>query len=227
MYQVYALKCGERDTTACEFFYREPSHERITLHYFVWLILGGPHPVLVDTGFDEEDAAARGLRGYVSPAAMVGRARRAGGRDPAGPGDAPPLGPLGRLPAIPGAEFWVQRDEVAFWTGPIARYDAYKMSAKVPALRRARTAQLREPRPHRRGDPRSAAGTPCPPARRAHRGPPDRLGGDRQGARRAHVRRLALLPERRAIPAGPDHHEPAGDARRLRDDPGPGRLSAT
>ena len=42
MYQVYALKCGERDTTACEFFYREPSHERIRLHFFVWLILGGP-----------------------------------------------------------------------------------------------------------------------------------------------------------------------------------------
>ena len=42
MYQVYALKCGERDTTACEFFFREPSHERITLDYFVWLILGGP-----------------------------------------------------------------------------------------------------------------------------------------------------------------------------------------
>ena len=73
MYQIYALKCGERDTTACEFFYREPSHERITLHFFVWLILGGPHPVLVDTGFTEEDATARGLRGYVSPAAMVGR----------------------------------------------------------------------------------------------------------------------------------------------------------
>src|SRR5262249_4549956 len=39
VYQVYALKCGERDTTACEFFYREPSHERITLDFFVWLIL--------------------------------------------------------------------------------------------------------------------------------------------------------------------------------------------
>ena len=73
MYQVYALKCGERDTTACEFFYREPSHERITLHFFVWLILGGPHPVLVDTGFGEDDAVARGLRGYVSPATMLGR----------------------------------------------------------------------------------------------------------------------------------------------------------
>ena len=50
MYEVYALKYGERDTTTCQFFYRESSHAPLTLDYFVWLILGGPHPVLVDTG---------------------------------------------------------------------------------------------------------------------------------------------------------------------------------
>src|SRR5437870_489995 len=55
MYEVYALKYGERDTTACQFFYREASHESITLHYYVWLILGGPHPILVDTGFLDGD----------------------------------------------------------------------------------------------------------------------------------------------------------------------------
>src|SRR5437773_2015760 len=55
MYQIYALKYAERDTTACQFFFREHSHDPITLHYFVWLILGGPHPVLVDTGFMEDD----------------------------------------------------------------------------------------------------------------------------------------------------------------------------
>ncbi|MGH7359049.1 MAG: N-acyl homoserine lactonase family protein [Candidatus Rokuibacteriota bacterium] len=134
MYQVYALKCGERDTTACEFFYREPSHERITLHYFVWLILGGPHPVLVDTGFGEEEAAARGLRGYVSPAVMVGRL---GVR-----ADEIPMALVTHLHwdhwaghgHFPGAEFWIQRDEVAFWTGAVARYEAYRMSANVPAL---------------------------------------------------------------------------------------------
>ena len=134
MYQVYALKCGERDTTACEFFYREPSHERITLHYFVWLIVGGPHPVLVDTGFGEEDAAARGLRRYVSPADMVARL---GVR-----ADEIPLALVTHLHwdhwagfrHFPAAEFWIQRDEVAFWTGPVARYDAYKMSANASAL---------------------------------------------------------------------------------------------
>ena len=78
MYEVLALKYGERDTTKCQFFYRESSHDKLTLDYFVWLILGGPQPLLVDTGFRDDDARARGIRNYVSPAAMVERARGQG-----------------------------------------------------------------------------------------------------------------------------------------------------
>jgi hypothetical protein len=32
MYEVYALKYSERDTTKCQFFYRESSHVKLTLH---------------------------------------------------------------------------------------------------------------------------------------------------------------------------------------------------
>ncbi|MEK7701102.1 MAG: N-acyl homoserine lactonase family protein [candidate division NC10 bacterium] len=134
MYEVYALKYAERDTTACQFFYREASHAPLTLHYYVWLILGGPHPILVDTGFLEDDARERGIRNYVSPAAMV---ERAGVK----PGDVP-LALITHLhydhwaghSLFPGAEFWIQRDEVAFWTGPFGRYQAFRKSANVGAL---------------------------------------------------------------------------------------------
>src|SRR3989304_4651333 len=80
MYEVYALKYSERDTTKCQFFYREASHDKLTLHYFVWLILGGPQPVLVDTGFLDDEAKSRGMRNYVTPASMVGRAGGSEGR---------------------------------------------------------------------------------------------------------------------------------------------------
>ena len=30
VYEVYALKYGERDTTKCQFFYREGSHDKLT-----------------------------------------------------------------------------------------------------------------------------------------------------------------------------------------------------
>ena len=134
MYQVYALKYGERDTTACQFFYREHSHEPITLHYFVWLITGGPHPVLVDTGFREDDAQARSIRNYVSPAEVV---ERAGVK-----ADAVPLCLISHLhydhwaghTLFPKAEFWIQRDEIAFWTGRHGGTPAFRQSANVPAL---------------------------------------------------------------------------------------------
>ena len=134
MYEVYALKYGERDTAACNFFYRETSHDTVTLHYFVWLILGGPEPILVDTGFLEDDARKRGIRNYVSPAAVV---ERAGVK----PGDIK-TSLITHLhydhwaghSLFPSAEFWLQRDEVAFWTGPFARYDAFNQSSNVDAL---------------------------------------------------------------------------------------------
>lgn len=134
MYEVYALKYAERDTPACQFFYRDASHEPVTLHYFVWLITGGPRPVLVDVGFCEDDATQRHIRNYVRPSAMVERA-----------GVKPSEIPLvivthlhydhwAGFSLFPSAEFWVQREEVAFWTGPYARYEAFRGSANTPAL---------------------------------------------------------------------------------------------
>lgn len=136
MYEVYALKYAERDTTKCQFFYREASHDRLTLHYYVWLILGGPHPVLVDTGCLDDDARERGMRGYVSPAAVV---ERAGVK----PADVP-VALITHLhydhwaghSLFPGAEYWIQRDEVAFWTGPHGRSPAFRGSANAGALAR-------------------------------------------------------------------------------------------
>jgi glyoxylase-like metal-dependent hydrolase (beta-lactamase superfamily II) len=133
-YLVYALKYGARDTTACQFFYREASHDPLTLDFFVWLILGGPHPVLVDAGIREADARERGIRDYVSPAEMV---RRVGVRP-----EEIPLALVSHLHwdhwaghgLFPAAEFWIQREEVAFWTGPIARHQVYKQLAHPAAF---------------------------------------------------------------------------------------------
>ena len=134
MYEVYALKYAERDTTKCQFFYRESSHETLTLHYFVWLILGGPYPILVDTGFLADEARARQIRNYVTPAEMVQHA----GFKP----DQIPVALITHLhydhwaghSLFPKAEYWIQHDEVAFWTGPFGSTPAFRGSANVEAL---------------------------------------------------------------------------------------------
>ena len=35
---------------------------------------------------------------------------------------------------FPASEFWIQKDEVAFWTGPFGRYEAFSASQNVGAL---------------------------------------------------------------------------------------------
>src|SRR2546422_268758 len=136
MYEVFALKYGERDTTKCQFFYRESSHEKLTLDYFVWLILGGPQPLLVDTGFLDDDARARGIRNYVSPAVMVERAGIKASDIPISLITHLHYDHWAGHSLFPNAEFWIQGEEVAFWTGPFGRTPAFRGSANVDALAR-------------------------------------------------------------------------------------------
>ena len=72
-YQIYALKYAERDTKQCTFFFREPSQDTLTLHFYLWVILGGPYPIVLDTGFSAADAQRREARKWVSPADMLAR----------------------------------------------------------------------------------------------------------------------------------------------------------
>ncbi len=134
MYEVYALKYGERDTTKCQFFHREASHDTLTLHYFVWLILGGPHPILVDTGFREDDARARGIRNYVSPAAVVERAGVKAGDVPMALITHLHYDHWAGHSLFPNARFWIQDEEIAFWMGPWGSAPAFRQSMNVGAL---------------------------------------------------------------------------------------------
>jgi len=72
VYEVYALTLAEGSTPACQFLYREPSHDPITLHSTAGCSWWASS-ILVDTGFREEDARARGLQHYVQPAAALER----------------------------------------------------------------------------------------------------------------------------------------------------------
>lgn len=133
-YQVFALKYAERETKECQFFFREPSEDRLTLHFYVWVILGGPHPIVVDTGFSEAAGKRREMRNWVSPAEMV---RRVG----VNAAEAPEV-LISHLHwdhwdgyrFFPGARFWIQREEAAFWTGLAGQYQNYHQFAEVESL---------------------------------------------------------------------------------------------
>jgi glyoxylase-like metal-dependent hydrolase (beta-lactamase superfamily II) len=125
-YEVYALKYAEKDVEACQFFYRDTSREKITLYYYFWCILGGSFPIVVDTGFSHEDAQVREVSKYISPTSLLSKI----GVDAL----EVPLVIIthlhwdhwGGYSLFPRATFWVQREEVSFFTGPIARFEVYQ-----------------------------------------------------------------------------------------------------
>jgi glyoxylase-like metal-dependent hydrolase (beta-lactamase superfamily II) len=133
-YQVYALKYGERDTRQCQFFFREPSDETLTLHFYLWAILGGPHPVVLDTGFTAEDAARRDIRNWVSPAEMLARVGVKAAEVPVALISHLHWDHWDGYRFFPGAQFWIQREEVAFWTGFAGNYATYRQFAEGEAL---------------------------------------------------------------------------------------------
>jgi glyoxylase-like metal-dependent hydrolase (beta-lactamase superfamily II) len=133
-YQIYALKYAERDTKQCTFFFREPSQDTLTLHFYLWVILGGLYPIVLDTGFSAADAQRREARRWVSPADMLARVGVKAAEVP--------LALISHLhwdhwdgyQFFPGARFWVQREEMEFWTGFGGQHAHYRFFAEAEPL---------------------------------------------------------------------------------------------
>jgi glyoxylase-like metal-dependent hydrolase (beta-lactamase superfamily II) len=134
MHQVYALHVGSKRTTRSQFLYREPSDGPLVISFYVWVVLGGPEPIVYDVAFDAEHASARGLYEYNDRAAML----KALGIDP----DAVKTVVMSHLHwdhwsghgLFPNATFLVQRSEAAFWTGRATRHALIMESADRKAL---------------------------------------------------------------------------------------------
>jgi glyoxylase-like metal-dependent hydrolase (beta-lactamase superfamily II) len=133
-YQVYALRYAERDTKECQFFFREPSQATLTLHFYLWVILGGPHPLVVDTGFTAADAQRREARNWVSPTEMLARVGVKAAEVPLTLVSHLHWDHWGGYGFFPGSQFWVQRDEAAFWTGFGGQYEVYRHFAIAESL---------------------------------------------------------------------------------------------
>ena len=180
--------------------------------------------MLVDTGFQEDDAQSRGIRNYVRPSEMVERAGVKVADIPVALISHLHYDHWAGHRLFPASEFWIQGDEIAFWTGRYGRYDAFSQSQNVGALANLTTLNYAKRIRVIEGEHEVLPGI------RVHR-----VGGHTAGLQIVTVetargrvvldlRRLALLPQRGALPAGADHHEPARDAGRVRHHPRAGRV---
>jgi glyoxylase-like metal-dependent hydrolase (beta-lactamase superfamily II) len=95
----------------------DPHNDAADLDYFVWLIRGAGHSILVDTGFNEVAARERGRTLMINPADMLARFG-------VPPGDIRDVivthlhyDHAGNLDRFPNARFHLQDREMAFATG--------------------------------------------------------------------------------------------------------------
>jgi glyoxylase-like metal-dependent hydrolase (beta-lactamase superfamily II) len=133
-YQIYALKYAERDTKQCMFFFREPSQDTLTLHFYLWVILGGPYPIVLDTGFSAADAQRREARRWVSPTEMLARVGVKAAEVPVALISHLHWDHWDGYQFFPGARFWVQREEMEFWTGFGGQHAHYRLFAEAEPL---------------------------------------------------------------------------------------------
>jgi glyoxylase-like metal-dependent hydrolase (beta-lactamase superfamily II) len=134
-YRIYAVRYGHRDSVpAWEAFHKEHAAPPYGMDYFVWAITNGQRTVVVDTGFSAEEGIRRGrtfLRSPVDGLAQIGI--------DAGHVEHVVLSHfhydhIGGTALFPRATFWVQEEEMRFYTGRNATRPAFRGSIYLPDI---------------------------------------------------------------------------------------------
>jgi glyoxylase-like metal-dependent hydrolase (beta-lactamase superfamily II) len=97
----------------------------------------------VDTGCTEPDARLKELRAFVSPAEMLARVRVSAAEVPVTLVSHLHWDHWGGYPYFPGSTFWMQREELEFWTGVAGQHENYRSFALPESL--AQLVRLNSP----------------------------------------------------------------------------------
>ena len=132
-YHIYAIRYGHRDhVPAWEAFHREHAAPQGGMDYFVWLVTDGQRTVVVDTGYSEAEGTRRGRTFLRSP--DRGLAEMGVDADQV---EHVVLSHfhydhIGGQALFPKATFYVQEDEMRFYTGRDATRPAFRASIFLP-----------------------------------------------------------------------------------------------
>jgi glyoxylase-like metal-dependent hydrolase (beta-lactamase superfamily II) len=124
MYEIYALKGGEREVDSSSMFYRTDSGKKTMMAYYFLCFKGKEYTVLLDTGISSSELAVRGITGCPTREELLGRINIS-------PGDVDAVilthlhddhfaGPE----LYPNCIFYVQRQEFRFWSEDAPRFNA-------------------------------------------------------------------------------------------------------
>ncbi len=131
-YKIYIMQYAYREANTSELLLGDMHRAPYEMGYFMWALTNGEHTVIVDMGFTEEVCAEREGREWAF--------------DPAGRMDAIGIDPakvehvivthmhydhVGNYALFPKATFYLQEDEMAFWTGPYVKYKVFNQAINV------------------------------------------------------------------------------------------------
>jgi glyoxylase-like metal-dependent hydrolase (beta-lactamase superfamily II) len=129
-YRVFAIRYAHRDgVAAAEVFHHTlPDDQPCAMAYYIWLVIGPKGTVLVDTGFGRAVARKRDRENVLRGDPLTALAALGA---PATELTDVILTHLhfdhcGELDRFPNARFWLQREEMAFWTGPHAHRSSFR-----------------------------------------------------------------------------------------------------
>ncbi len=133
-FKIYIMQYAYRESHTTEILLGDPHGEPVGMAYFMWALVNDEHTVVVDMGFTEAVGTARGRTWVAHPAANMETI----GVDPAKVAHVIVThfhyDQVGNYDLFQRAAFYVQQDEMAFWTGPYAKYKALNHSIHVEDL---------------------------------------------------------------------------------------------
>jgi glyoxylase-like metal-dependent hydrolase (beta-lactamase superfamily II) len=132
-YRAYAIRYGHRDDVpAFEAFHRPHAAPAGGMDYFIWLVTDGQNTLVVDTGYGEAEGTRRGRQFLRSPDLGL----RELGVDAASVQHVIlthfHYDHIGGTALFPNARFYVQEDEMRFYTGPGATVPIVRESIHLP-----------------------------------------------------------------------------------------------
>ena len=132
-YRIYAVRYGHRDhVPAWEAFHKEHAAPHGGMDYFVWAITDGTRTVVVDTGYGEAEGVRRGRQFLRSPDLGLAELGISAAHVDNVVLTHFHYDHIGGQALFPRATFWVQEEEMRFYTGPSATRPAFRGSIHLP-----------------------------------------------------------------------------------------------
>ncbi len=130
-YRIHAVRYAHRACTSSEVFYGDHHDAPMAMDYFVWALSNGAHTVVVDLGFTEAVSARRGRQFLRCPSRGLAEIGVDCRRVEHVIVSHFHWDHVGNHALFPRATFYVQDDEMAFYTGRHAAMPAFRRSVEV------------------------------------------------------------------------------------------------